>query len=72
MHPTFFSKAQRQKRLEAKKIREETEEEERKLIDIEEAKYQEQKRKEAIGKAKAQLYYQTDRVRGLHVCITWK
>ncbi|XP_026151094.1 coiled-coil domain-containing protein 173 [Mastacembelus armatus] len=57
---------QRQKKLEAKKIREQTEEEKRKLTDIEEAKYQEQKRKEAIEKAKTQLYYQTDRVKGLH------
>lgn len=40
------------------------------MIDIEEAKYQEQKRKEAIEKAKTQLYYQTDRVKGLHVSIT--
>ncbi|XP_076025999.1 cilia- and flagella- associated protein 210-like [Genypterus blacodes] len=60
---------QRQKRLEAKKIREEIEEEERKQTDIEEAKYREQKRKEAIGRAKAQLYYQTDRVRGLHSAL---
>ncbi|KAI3356228.1 hypothetical protein L3Q82_017472, partial [Scortum barcoo] len=57
---------QRQKKLEAKKIREEIEEEKRKLIDKEEARYQEQKRKEAIEKAKTQLYYQTDRVKGLH------
>nr|XP_046259523.1 coiled-coil domain-containing protein 173 [Scatophagus argus] len=57
---------QRQKKLEAKKIRDEIEEEKRKLIDKEEAAYQEQKRKEAIEKAKTQLYYQTDRVRGLH------
>ncbi|XP_045909561.1 coiled-coil domain-containing protein 173 [Micropterus dolomieu] len=57
---------QRQKKLEAKKIREQIEEEKRKLTDIEEAKYQEQKRKEAIQKAKTQLYYQTDRVKGLH------
>uniref|UniRef100_A0A672YK07 Coiled-coil domain containing 173 n=2 Tax=Sphaeramia orbicularis TaxID=375764 RepID=A0A672YK07_9TELE len=58
--------AQRQKKLEAKAIREEIEEERRKLIDIEEAKYKEQKRKEAVEKAKIQLYYQTDRVKGLH------
>ncbi|KAK2839774.1 hypothetical protein Q5P01_013514 [Channa striata] len=57
---------QRQKKLEAKKIREQIEEEERKLMDIEEAKYQKQMRKEAIEKAKTQLYYQTDRVKGLH------
>lgn len=63
------SKGQRQKKLEAKKIREQIEEEKRKLTDKEEAKYQEQKRKEAIEKAKSQLYYQTDRVKGLHVSI---
>ncbi|XP_071330355.1 cilia- and flagella- associated protein 210 [Trachinotus anak] len=57
---------QRQKKLEAKKIREQIEEEKRKLTDIEEAKYREQTRKEAIEKAKTQLYYQTDRVKGLH------
>lgn len=37
------------------------------MTDIEEAKYQEQKRKETIARAKTQLYYQTDRVKGLHV-----
>ncbi|CAB1328481.1 unnamed protein product, partial [Coregonus sp. 'balchen'] len=52
---------QRQQKLEAKKIREELEEEERKQMDIEEAKYQAQKRKEAIEKAKTQQYYETDR-----------
>ncbi|KAM9347659.1 cilia- and flagella- associated protein 210 [Symphorus nematophorus] len=57
---------QRQKKLEARKIREEMEEEKRKQIDKEEAEYREQKRKEAIEKAKAQLFYQTDRVKGLH------
>jgi len=57
---------QRQKKLEARKIREEKEEEERTLIDIEEAKYQAQKRKEAIERAKTQQYYQTDRVKGFH------
>ncbi|CAK6954146.1 cilia- and flagella- associated protein 210 [Scomber scombrus] len=57
---------QRQKKLEAKKIREEIEEEKRKLTDIEEAKYQEEMRREAVEQAKKQLYNQTDRVRGLH------
>lgn len=60
---------QRQRKLEAKKIREQIEEEKRKLIDIEEAKYKEQKRKEAVEKARTQLYYQSDRVKGLHVGI---
>ncbi|XP_036965049.1 coiled-coil domain-containing protein 173 isoform X1 [Acanthopagrus latus] len=57
---------QRQKKLEAKKIRDELEEQKKKVIDREEAKYQEQKRKEAIEKANTQLFYQNDRVRGLH------
>ncbi|KAK5920782.1 hypothetical protein CgunFtcFv8_024551 [Champsocephalus gunnari] len=57
---------QRQKKLEAKKIREEAEEEKRKMIDQEEAKFQQQQREEAIEKAKTQLYYETNRVKGLH------
>ncbi|XP_035507205.2 protein CFAP210 [Scophthalmus maximus] len=60
---------QRQKKLEAKKIREELEEEKRKQIDVEEAQFKEQQRKEAIEKAKTQLYYQTDRVKGLHSAL---
>ena len=48
-------------------MREEIEEEEKKQIDLEEAEYQQQKRKEAIAKAKSQLYFQTDRVKGFHV-----
>lgn len=65
-----LSQGQRKKKLEAKKIREQIEEEKRKQIDIEEANYKEQKRKEAIEKAKTQLYYQTDRVKAFHVSIT--
>ncbi|XP_061696696.1 cilia- and flagella- associated protein 210 [Syngnathoides biaculeatus] len=57
---------QRQKKLEAKKIRDQMEEEKRKQIDMEEAKYREEKQKEAIEKAKQQLYYETERVKGLH------
>ena len=60
---------QRQRKLEARKLREQKEEEEKKLIDLEEAKYQAQQRKEAIDKAKTQQYYQTDRVKGFHVSI---
>ncbi|XP_060784831.1 cilia- and flagella- associated protein 210 [Neoarius graeffei] len=60
---------QRQKKLEAKKIREEIEEEERKQIDREEAKFQEQKRKEAIERAKTLQYYQIDRVKGFHSAL---
>uniref|UniRef100_A0A3P9JUU1 Coiled-coil domain containing 173 n=1 Tax=Oryzias latipes TaxID=8090 RepID=A0A3P9JUU1_ORYLA len=57
---------QRKKKLEAKKLREQIEEEKRKQMDLEEANYREQKRKEAVQKAELQLYYQTDRVKGLH------
>lgn len=67
-----FLQGQRQKKLEAKRIREEIEEEKRKQIDKEEAEYQELKQKEAIEKAKTQLYYRTDPVKGLHVGITRK
>ncbi|XP_061580459.1 cilia- and flagella- associated protein 210 [Cololabis saira] len=57
---------QRQRKLEAKKIREQIEEEKRKQIDREEAEYREQKRKEAVEKAKNPLYHQSDRVKGLN------
>ncbi|KAJ8025292.1 hypothetical protein HOLleu_35464 [Holothuria leucospilota] len=57
---------QRQKKLEARKLKEEQEEKEKVQIDIEEAKFQAQKRKEAIEKAKTLQYYQTDRVKGFH------
>ncbi|XP_046846594.1 coiled-coil domain-containing protein 173-like [Xenia sp. Carnegie-2017] len=60
---------QRLKKLESKKIREAKEEEEKKLIDIEEAKYQAQKRKEAIERAKTLQYYKTDRVKGFHSAL---
>ncbi|XP_074550428.1 cilia- and flagella- associated protein 210 [Halichoeres trimaculatus] len=57
---------QRQKKLEAKKIREQVEEEKRKQIDKEEAEYREQKKKEVIEKAKTLMYYQKDRVKGFN------
>ncbi|KAM9851246.1 cilia- and flagella- associated protein 210 [Aulostomus maculatus] len=60
---------QRQKKLEAKKIREQVEEERRKLTDLEEKKYKEEKRRDVIEKAKTQLYYQIDRVKGLHSAL---
>ncbi|XP_069558634.1 cilia- and flagella- associated protein 210 [Brachyistius frenatus] len=60
---------QREKKLEAKKIREQIEEEKRKQADIEEAKYKEQKRNDTIDKAKTQLYYQTERVKGLNSAL---
>lgn len=57
---------QRLKKLEARKIREAKEEEEKIQIDIEEAKFQAARRKEAIEQAKTLQYYQTDRVKGFH------
>ncbi|XP_068749410.1 cilia- and flagella- associated protein 210-like [Montipora capricornis] len=57
---------QRLKKLQARQIREEKEEEERVKIDEEEAKHQAQKRKEAIERAKTLQYYQTDRVKTFH------
>ncbi|NWS66609.1 CC173 protein, partial [Crotophaga sulcirostris] len=58
-----------QERLKAKKLREERKEEERKLLDLEEAQFQAAKRKEAIDQAKTYLYYQTERVKGLHSAL---
>ncbi|XP_071108770.1 cilia- and flagella- associated protein 210-like [Haliotis cracherodii] len=57
---------QRQRKLEARKIRERREEEERVKVDLEEAQYQAAQRREAIEKAKTQQYYQTDRVKAFH------
>uniref|UniRef100_A0A3B3RH34 Cilia and flagella associated protein 210 n=1 Tax=Paramormyrops kingsleyae TaxID=1676925 RepID=A0A3B3RH34_9TELE len=59
----------RQKDLEAKKLQKEMEEKEREQIDLEEAKYQQEKRKEAIEKSRMQQYYQTDSVKGLHCAL---
>ena len=65
-----LTQGQRQKKLEARKLREQKEEQERCQVDIEEAKFQAAKRKDAIEKAKTQQYYQTDRVKGFHVSIS--
>lgn len=59
----------RQKKLEAKKIQEQIEEEERKQIEIEETKFKEQKQRETVEKARTQLYHQTSQVRRLHVSV---
>ncbi|KFO83560.1 Coiled-coil domain-containing protein 173, partial [Buceros rhinoceros silvestris] len=58
-----------QQKLKAKKLREEREEEERKLLDLEEERFQAAKRKEAIDRAKTYLYYQNERVKGLHSAL---
>uniref|UniRef100_A0A8C6JD36 Uncharacterized protein n=1 Tax=Melopsittacus undulatus TaxID=13146 RepID=A0A8C6JD36_MELUD len=58
-----------QQKLKARKLREEREEEERKLIDLEEAKFQAAKRKEAIDRAKTYLSYQNERIKGFHSAL---
>uniref|UniRef100_A0A8C0GIK5 Trichohyalin-plectin-homology domain-containing protein n=1 Tax=Chelonoidis abingdonii TaxID=106734 RepID=A0A8C0GIK5_CHEAB len=60
---------QAQRKLKARKLREEKEEEEKKLLDLEEAQFQAAKRKEAIEEAKTYQYYQNERVKGLHVSL---
>nr|XP_003226313.2 PREDICTED: coiled-coil domain-containing protein 173 isoform X1 [Anolis carolinensis] len=52
-----------QMKLKARKVRKEREEEERRKIDLEEAKYQAQKRKEFIEIAKIQQNYENERVK---------
>ncbi|XP_072274402.1 cilia- and flagella- associated protein 210 [Pyxicephalus adspersus] len=59
----------RQKRLKAKQLREEKEEEEKKKIDLEEAQYQAEKRREAIENARTKQYYQTDKVKTFHSAL---
>jgi len=57
---------QRQKKLEARKLRLEAEEVELQKIDRQEAQFQQAKRREAIDKAKTLQYYETDRVKEFH------
>lgn len=59
----------RQQKLEAKAIREQKEEERKVQIDIEEARYQAQKRKEAIQRARTLQYAQTDRAKTLQGAV---
>lgn len=63
----MYLQGQWQKKLELRKIKKEIEEKEKKQIDLDEAKFQEQKRKEAIERAKKLQFFQTDRVKGFHV-----
>ncbi|XP_077175891.1 cilia- and flagella- associated protein 210 [Paroedura picta] len=58
-----------QAKLKAKKEFEEKNENEKRKIDLEEAKYQAQKRKEAIEKAKLDQYYQSERVKRFHKAL---
>ncbi|XP_069791793.1 LOW QUALITY PROTEIN: cilia- and flagella- associated protein 210 [Narcine bancroftii] len=68
-HWTNTIAGHRQKRLDAGKQRKEKEEEERRQIDLEEAKYMAQKRKDSLDRAKTLLFYQTDRVKGLNAAL---
>jgi hypothetical protein len=52
-----------------KKVREQEEEERRKLLDLEEEKLAAEIRREQIEKAKQLKYYDTDRVRTFHVSL---
>ena len=56
----------RNKRLNARKIREEEEEKQRQKLDIDEAEIKSSERRAAIEHAKKLQYYQTDRVKGFH------
>ncbi|KFP71448.1 Coiled-coil domain-containing protein 173, partial [Acanthisitta chloris] len=58
-----------QEKLRAKKLREEREEEKRKLLDLEEEQFQAAKRKEAIDRAKTYLFYQNESVKQLHSAL---
>ncbi|NXU12534.1 CC173 protein, partial [Pardalotus punctatus] len=58
-----------QQKLLAKALREEKKEEERKLLDLEEAQFQAAKRKEIIERAKTYLRYQGDKMRQLHSAL---
>ncbi|KFO97082.1 Coiled-coil domain-containing protein 173, partial [Calypte anna] len=55
-----------QQKLKAKQLREEKEEEKRKLLDLEEAQFQAGKRKEVLDRAKTYLFHQNDRVKAFH------
>ncbi|XP_062908265.1 cilia- and flagella- associated protein 210 [Mobula hypostoma] len=68
-HWTNTIAGHRQKRLDAGKQRKEKEEEDRRQIDLEEAKYMEQKRKENLERAETLLFYQTDRVKGFNAAL---
>ncbi|NWJ05674.1 CC173 protein, partial [Crypturellus undulatus] len=58
-----------QRKLKAKKLSKERREEERRLIDLEEAQFQAAKRKEAIDQAKTYQYYRNERVKGFHSAL---
>ncbi|CAJ0923909.1 unnamed protein product [Ranitomeya imitator] len=60
----------RREKLQAKKLREEKEEEEKKRIDLEEARYQaEKRRRQAIEDARVKQYNQSDKVKTFHSAL---
>uniref|UniRef100_A0A670HVM1 Trichohyalin-plectin-homology domain-containing protein n=1 Tax=Podarcis muralis TaxID=64176 RepID=A0A670HVM1_PODMU len=63
-HNTIAGMAQA--KLKAKKERQERDEEEKRKVDLEEAKYEAQKRKEAVAESKLYQYYQNERVKDFH------
>ncbi|XP_061413344.1 cilia- and flagella- associated protein 210 [Lethenteron reissneri] len=61
--------AQRDQKLAAFTLRKEQEEEARKRLDVEEAKFQAEQRRQALERARTLQYHQTERVRGLHSAL---
>jgi len=59
----------RQIRLNARRKREEEEERQKKLVDIEEGKYQQEVRRKAIQEARTKQYHQTDRIKAFHSAL---
>ncbi|CAF4975103.1 unnamed protein product, partial [Rotaria magnacalcarata] len=59
----------RERKIEMKKIRDQEDEEKRKVVDLEEEKLAAERRREHIEKAKQLQYYQTDRVRTFHSAL---
>ena len=58
-----------ERRLEERERRLAAEEKERKHLDIEEERLLADRRAELLKRARTQMYYQTDRVKKLHVCL---
>ncbi|XP_025902506.1 coiled-coil domain-containing protein 173-like [Nothoprocta perdicaria] len=58
-----------QRKLKAKNLSKERKEEEKRLIDLEEAQFQAAKRKEAIDQARTYQYYRNERVKGFHSAL---
>ncbi|CAF3177893.1 unnamed protein product [Rotaria socialis] len=59
----------RERKIEMKKIRDQEDEDKRKVVDLEEEKLAAERRREHIEKAKQLQYYQTDRVRTFHSAL---